>query len=169
MTSGPTLSPSVEDRVRAYLGAFLSVDGVEDALRGILQDLDYWGESDELAVFVAAHAELSSRLRISPDVEVLVLHDDVGLPVHDVAQVLEMDPDDVRELLRAALIELGEIDPETPTPTTRITPRDTDVAATSATPSPEADTALSRSAVAFAAALLAAVVVIVLVVVVALR
>lgn len=147
MSSGASLPDELEEGVRTYLGAFLPAAAVDEALRGIREDLDYWGDDGTVAVFTAAHAELDSRLRIATDVETLVLHDDVGLPVADVAEILEIPPDDLRRMLRDALIELGEVGSDSSPSPPRSEPAGAEAPSTAA-PSVDEESGPLRSLVA---------------------
>lgn len=102
------LPDELQERLRTYFAAFLPVAAVEDALDSVASTIAYWGDRDEVAVLAAARAELASRLRVAPDVEALVLHDDVGVPVPEVAEILDLPASRIRQMLDAALVELGE-------------------------------------------------------------
>ena len=162
MSSGTPIPHDVEERVRTYLGAFLRGADVHDAMVGIRRDLEYWGDGGELAVFTAAHAELDSRLRIATNVEALVLHDDVGLPIPVVSEILAVPPEELRSMLRDALIELGEIGPDPSPSATPVAIPDGGLVDTPSAPSPPADEGptLPWGAIAVGAAVLLVVLVV---------
>lgn len=108
-SSGP-LPPDVAVRVRAYLAAFLPPAAIDEAVDEVAADSGFWGDTDAVEVLAVAHTVLASRLRIAPEVEALVLQDDVGLTVPEIAGVLGLAPTHVRGMLDEALAVLG--DPE---------------------------------------------------------
>ncbi|MBW3658097.1 MAG: hypothetical protein KY457_05625, partial [Actinobacteria bacterium] len=107
--NGP-LPPDVEARVRAYLAAFLPADAVDDAVAEVASDSGFWGDTDVTEVLAVAHAVLASRLRVATDVEVLVLNEDAGLSVTQIAAVLALPPAEVRRILDDALAVLADVD-----------------------------------------------------------
>lgn len=108
------LPPEVADRVRTYLAAFLPAPAVDDAVAEVAADSGFWGDTDETEILAVAHAVLTSRLRVATDVEVLVLNEDVGLPVERIAAVLAMQPAAVRRILDEALALLADTDVDDP-------------------------------------------------------
>lgn len=107
--TGP-LPPDVEARVRAYLAAFLPAGAVDDAVDEVTSDTGFWGDTDDTEILAVAHAVLASRLRVATDVEVLVLHEDAGLSVPEVAAVLALPPAAVRRILDEALAVLADVE-----------------------------------------------------------
>lgn len=103
------LPPELAERVRVYLAAFLSPTATVAAFDEVTADVTFWGDDDPVAVLTSAHRALAGRARISPDVEALVLEEDAGLAVDDIATVLELGPAEVRALLDAAHAELAEV------------------------------------------------------------
>lgn len=102
--------PDVEARVRAYLAAFLPPDALDDAVAEVASDSGFWGDTDDTQILAVAHAVLSSRLRVATDVEVLVLNEDAGLSVSEIAAVLALPPTEVRRILDDALAVLADVD-----------------------------------------------------------
>lgn len=105
------LPPDVAERVRAYLAAFLPAGEVDDAVSEVAADTRYWGDTDQGQILAVAHTVLTSRLRIAVDVEVLVLNEDVGLTVPEIAEVLGLAPTEVRRILDEALAVVAEPEP----------------------------------------------------------
>jgi hypothetical protein len=107
--TGP-LPPDVAVRVRAYLAAFLPPTAIDEAVDEVTDDSRFWGDTDAVEVLAVAHTVLGSRLRVAPEVEVLVLQEDVGLTVPEIAGVLGLPATEVRGMLDEALAVLA--DPE---------------------------------------------------------
>ncbi|MBW3621726.1 MAG: hypothetical protein KY461_15895, partial [Actinobacteria bacterium] len=110
------LPPDVAARVRTYLAAFLPPEAVDEAVDEVAADSGFWGDTDETEILAVAHAVLASRLRVATDVEVLVLNEDVGLPVDRIAAVLTLPPAEVRRILDEALAVLAGADVDDPAP-----------------------------------------------------
>lgn len=107
--TGP-LPPDVEARVRAYLAAFLPPEAVDEAVDEVASDSGFWGDTDDTEILAVAHAVLASRLRVATDVEVLVLNEDVGLSVPEIAATLALPQVQVRRVLDHALAVLADVD-----------------------------------------------------------
>lgn len=119
--TGP-LPPDIAARVRAYLGAFLAPEQLDDAVEEVAADARFWGDTAETDILAVAHGVLASHLRVATDVEVLVLNDDVGLSVPEIGAVLGLPPTEVRRTLDDALAVLAEPEaaPPSPAPTAAV-------------------------------------------------
>lgn len=116
MSSDTSLPVDLEDRLRAYFGAFLPEVAADEAVNEVAADLHYWHDVDEVSAFRTAHLLLTGQVRVATDVEALVLHHDADLPVPAVGRVLGLPEAEVRRRLHAALIELGEAPATSPSP-----------------------------------------------------
>ncbi len=112
-----TYPPHLVERVWAYFAAFLPPAAVDGAVDETLADADFWGDDDEVQVLRAAHAVLTSRIRVAADVEVLVLVEDLELDVDRAAEVVDLPPARVSALLDEAYAILAGPESAAPAPT----------------------------------------------------
>jgi hypothetical protein len=102
------LDGDLREQSRAYFAAFLSGTAVREAMRELEEDVAYWGDTRPLEVLRTAHLVLESRVRVSEDVEALVLHEDLELAPDEVGQVMGLTPGQTQRLIEEVLAEIAQ-------------------------------------------------------------
>lgn len=88
--------------LRAYFLAFLPLDEVDDAVRRVGRQAVARGATGVLAVFAIASEVLHAQVRLTPEVEALVLVDESRLLPDEAAMVLGLGPEQVEAVLAEA-------------------------------------------------------------------
>ncbi len=103
------LTPAQEQGVHRYFAAFLSPTVVGAATGELETTVAGWDAVSPVELFRAAHDVLERHVAVAEDIEAIVLADDVGLAVADVASVLDIDQATVREILIEEGIDVDEV------------------------------------------------------------
>lgn len=101
-----------ESDLRAFLRVFMSEERIEASLDSIaLMGLEIEA-TDPLELFVLAHMEVDEDPRVTIEAEAVVLMEEVGLDVDQVAAILGMEADAVTQAVEAAWADSGDPHPD---------------------------------------------------------
>lgn len=108
--------------LRAYFLAFLPPDQVDEAVRQVGREAVAGGATGVLAVFAIASQVLHARVRLTPEVEALVLVDESRLLPDEAAMVLGLNSEQVEAVLAEAHAPLDGVPVEEAEPAPPLEP-----------------------------------------------
>lgn len=95
-----------EEQLTTYLRVFMPKDRIDDVLDQIAQAAIESEVDDEMELFALAHWLMDADDRRSDDLEAAVLVEEVGLPLEEVAFILDLEVADVRAAVASTWAEL---------------------------------------------------------------
>ncbi len=96
-----------------FLRAFLDGDAVAASLATVTEAMEYGPTPDRTGTLKLAHDVLVAQARVATDVKVLVLHEDLGLTLTEIAEVIRVNPIETARIWAAVAMEAG-LPPEQP-------------------------------------------------------
>lgn len=98
----PSPSATLERALHAYFAAFLSPPEADDAVGAVGRQAADLGVEGTSAVFGIAHGALTTQVRLTAEVEALVLVEESGLGVDEAAELVGLTPVEVAAAVREA-------------------------------------------------------------------
>ncbi len=102
-----------EEQLTTYLRVFIPDGRIGDVLDQVAQAAVESDVQDEIELYALTHWLMDTDERRTPEVEAVVLVEEVGLDPHDVAIILDLQVEEVDAAVRAAWAEVTGAEPST--------------------------------------------------------